>query len=86
MARWIVEYFMLCGVTYAEFGKRIKRKDIVTMVRSVKWKMGEAMCLEWTSADGRKLHQCGDVGMGRRGNGRSQTLQTDTFKRLARGQ
>jgi hypothetical protein len=87
---------MLCGVTNAEIGKRIKRKGILTNAEigrrikrrgiltaaySVKWKWGKP-CVE-TSAYGRRLRQCGGAGMGRRGCGPPQNLQADTFKRLA---
>jgi len=31
---------MLCGVTCAEIGKRMKRKDFVAVACSTKWKWG----------------------------------------------
>ena len=31
-------YFMVCGLTNAEIGKRIKRKNIVAVAYSVKWR------------------------------------------------
>jgi len=45
-------------VTSAEITARTVTKDIVGVAHSFKWKWGgEAMWLEWTSADGQRLGQ-----------------------------
>jgi len=45
-------------VTRAEITARTVTKDIVAVAHSFRWKWeGEAMCLEWTSANEQRLGQ-----------------------------